>query len=86
MPQVAGNIRKSRAAILRAEGAMRLQALLAKHDGSLCNVLVEKNNAGHSEHFLPVVLQEENDDVPHGTLLPVRITGITEDKALGVRA
>jgi threonylcarbamoyladenosine tRNA methylthiotransferase MtaB len=86
MPQVAGNIRKSRAAILRAEGATQLQALLAKHDGSLCNVLVEKNNAGHSEHFLPVVLQEENDDVPHGTLLPVRITGITEDKALGVRA
>lgn len=86
MPQVAGNIRKSRAAILRAEGAKQLQALLAKHDGTLCTVLVEKNNTGHSEHFLPVVLKEENDDVPHGTVLPVRITGITEDKAWGVRA
>jgi len=86
MPQVAGNIRKSRAAILRGEGAVQLQTLLAKHDGTLCNVLVEKNNAGHSEHFLPVVLKEEHDDVPHGTVLAVRITGITEDKALGVRA
>lgn len=86
MPQVAGNIRKARAAILRAEGATQLQALLAKHDGTLCNVLVEKNNTGHSEHFLPVVLKEEQDDVPHGTVLPVRITGITEDKAWGVRA
>ena len=57
MPQVPMNIRKERAAILRAEGAKELDKFFSKNLGSMVELLVEKNNMAHSENFIPVKLE-----------------------------
>lgn len=85
MPQVRGDIRKTRAAKLRESGQEQLKNLLKRHEKTDCEVLIEKNNTGHSEHFLPVVLKEEKEEIPHGTLVPVHIVAVDDDKAYGVR-
>ena len=54
MPDVPGDVRKARAARLRAAGADRLARLMAAHVGRDAVVLVEKDGAGRSEHYLPV--------------------------------
>jgi threonylcarbamoyladenosine tRNA methylthiotransferase MtaB len=56
MPQVPGDLRKDRAARLRAAGEARMRALLDRRIGRPLSVLVEKDNAGHCEHYLPVRL------------------------------
>lgn len=57
MPQVSMNIRKERAAILRAEGAKELDKFFNQNLGSKVELLVEKNNMAHSENFIPVKLE-----------------------------
>jgi len=57
MPQVPKNIRKTRAAILRAEGLKELHKFFAENLGLDVNVLVEKNNMAHTENFIPVKLE-----------------------------
>lgn len=54
MPQVPGNIKKERAAKLRALGKKLLTAELEKIRGRTVSVLVEKPFEGKTEHFLPV--------------------------------
>lgn len=56
MPQVAKLLRKTRAAILRAEGEKQLQKFLASRVGKTENVLVEANGTGRTEHFAEVKL------------------------------
>lgn len=59
MPQVPKQIRKERAAILRAEGIKELHKFFARNVGKDVNVLVEKNNMAHTENFIPVKLDGE---------------------------
>lgn len=59
MPQVPMNIRKERAAILRAEGTKELDKFFSKNLGSMVELLVENNNMAHSENFIPVKLEGE---------------------------
>lgn len=59
MPQVPKQIRKERAAILRAEGIQELHKFFAQNVGKDVNVLVEKNNMAHTENFIPVKLDGE---------------------------
>jgi threonylcarbamoyladenosine tRNA methylthiotransferase MtaB len=54
MPQVPKNIRKERAAILRAEGIKELHKFFNQNIGRDVNILVEKNNIAHTENFIPV--------------------------------
>jgi len=54
MPQVPKNIRKERAAILRAEGIKELHKFFNQNLGRDVNILVEKNNIAHTENFIPV--------------------------------
>ncbi len=54
MPQVPKNIRKERAAILRAEGIKELHKFFNQNLGRDVNILVEKNNMAHTENFIPV--------------------------------
>lgn len=61
MPQVPKQIRKERAAILRAEGIQELHKFFAQNVGKDVNVLVEKNNMAHTENFIPVKLEGEYD-------------------------
>jgi threonylcarbamoyladenosine tRNA methylthiotransferase MtaB len=58
MPQVAGDIRKARAAQLREAGEENLRGFLASKVGSMANVLVEKQGRGHSEQFIEVHMPE----------------------------
>jgi threonylcarbamoyladenosine tRNA methylthiotransferase MtaB len=59
MPQVPMNIRKERAAILRAEGVKELAKFFNANLGRKVELLVEKNNIAHAENFIPVKLEGE---------------------------
>lgn len=77
MPQVAGDIRRERAARLRAAGARKLDSLMQRRTGGQASVLVEKRDdqgraIGHSEDFLPVAVA--NTDATAGTILPAILT------------
>jgi threonylcarbamoyladenosine tRNA methylthiotransferase MtaB len=82
MPPLPGTVIKERAARLRARGADALAARLDAMIGSRHTVLMERGGIGRTPCFTPVVL----GDVPHGTFLPVRITGRSGDRLQGVPA
>ncbi len=71
MPQVPAEVRRERAARLRALGDRRRRAFFAGERGKLRTVLVERQGRGRTEHFAPVEL--EGAAPPAGTLIPVRI-------------
>ena len=73
MPQVNGTAIKERAARLRAAGAAALAATLDSHIGREVSVLMEKDERGHSEHYLPVALS----GAPPGAIVTAKITGAT---------
>jgi threonylcarbamoyladenosine tRNA methylthiotransferase MtaB len=72
MPQLPHATVKARAAWLRQKGEAALGARLAGMKGSRHMVLAERGGIGRTPCFTPV---EIGDDVPHGTFLPVLITG-----------
>jgi threonylcarbamoyladenosine tRNA methylthiotransferase MtaB len=72
MPQVEKSIRKERAAILRQEGLVQQKLFFEKSIGSKVEVLVEKNNIGHSENFIPVKLPGE----PQGSIVTMTLRGL----------
>lgn len=56
MPQVFPEVRKERAARLRSKGEEQLTKFLKFHVKQNRQVIVEKDNFGHTEHFAPVRL------------------------------
>jgi threonylcarbamoyladenosine tRNA methylthiotransferase MtaB len=64
MPQVEKHIRKKRAAILREEGKKELKCFFEKSAGKEAKILVEKDNMGHTENFIPVKIAASNDIIP----------------------
>jgi threonylcarbamoyladenosine tRNA methylthiotransferase MtaB len=82
MPPVPGTVIKERAARLRARGAAALAARLDAMIGSRHTVLMERGGIGRTPCFTPVAI----GDIPHGTFLPVRITGRSGDRLQGVPA
>lgn len=72
MPQVAKEIRKERAARLRALGERQTDAFLQSQIGKIVNVLVEKDGEGLTEHFAPVKLSAGKI----GDVISVRITAV----------
>lgn len=75
MPQVRGDVRKARAAVLRERGAAQLEKFLKRQVGKKFQVIVEKGNTGHTEHFAPVRLDRE---CGQGALVEFRATGAAE--------
>ena len=71
MPVVPKTIRRERAAHLRELGAARLSTFMKTRVGAKASVLIEKNNSGRCEQFLPVKL---NHQVDTGTLISCQIT------------
>ncbi len=59
MPQVQGNVRKSRAAQLRKAGEANLDAFYVSKVGQKMQVLVESAGRGHSEQFVDVAVPEQ---------------------------
>ncbi len=79
MPQVPVNIRRERAARLRAAGKARLLTFLESRVGEEADVLVERPHRGHSEHFAPVQLL--NLGTP-GTIARTRLVGVDQERLL----
>ncbi len=70
MPPVYPPTRKARAKVLRELGDQNLIKRLNEFQGREATVLVEKNNTGHTEHFIPVKL---SSNVAEGALVRVRL-------------
>lgn len=73
MPRVPGDVVKDRAARLRAKGEDAMAAFLASRVGREASVLVEGDNTGFSEHYLPVRLDVPAQD---GAIVQVRVAGV----------
>lgn len=61
MPQVAKEVRKERAAALRAAGEKNLQKYLQGQIGKTLNILLEKDLVGRTEHFVVVGLDKPQE-------------------------
>ena len=72
MPPVDHPIRKQRAKVLREAGEANLQKRLQENIGREVEVLIEKNNTGHTPHFIPVKF---DTDLAEGTLVRAKLTG-----------
>jgi threonylcarbamoyladenosine tRNA methylthiotransferase MtaB len=82
MPQLQGATVKQRAARLRLKGDAALTARLDAMKGTRHMVLMERGGIGRTPCFAPV----EIGDVPHGTFLPVHITGRNGERLTGTPA
>jgi threonylcarbamoyladenosine tRNA methylthiotransferase MtaB len=87
MPQVPGDVRKERAARLRAAGQGALLRYFAARIGAPVSVLIERAEDGmgfgHSEHFAPVRLRSA---AQIGAVVTGRVAGHTEDHLLAEAA
>jgi len=81
MPQVAGEVRRERAARLREAGEAALAAYLATQVGAEAEVLVETANEGHTPHYARVRLEGE---APAGACVRVRLADARGDHMLGL--
>ena len=79
MPQVAPEIRKARAARLRAAGARALDGFLRSRIGRHADALIEKPGFGRTEHYAPVSVEGGTA----GAIMPVRVTGVSEGRLVG---
>ncbi|MHC2623701.1 threonylcarbamoyladenosine tRNA methylthiotransferase MtaB [Bradyrhizobium huanghuaihaiense] len=71
MPQVAGGVIKERAKRLRAAGEAALRQRLQAEIGATREVLIESEEQGRTEHYLPVAVAGERV----GSVVPRMITG-----------
>ncbi|MGF1562908.1 MAG: tRNA (N(6)-L-threonylcarbamoyladenosine(37)-C(2))-methylthiotransferase MtaB [Geminicoccaceae bacterium] len=85
MPQVPKELRKQRAAALRAKGDHAVRGLHEREQGQRRQIVIEQGDKGHSEHFALVQL-ERPAPKPAGALLDVRITGQGDGHLIGVAA
>jgi threonylcarbamoyladenosine tRNA methylthiotransferase MtaB len=79
MPQLPRGLVKERASRLRARGEAALAARLDAMRGTTHTVLAERGGIGRTPCFTPV----EIGPIPHGTFLPVAITGRRGDRLVG---
>lgn len=77
MPQVPGDVRKARAARLRAAGDAAVARFLATQVGRTAEVLVEQDTTGRTEQFALVALDRE---VEAGSIVRAEITGVDGDR------
>ena len=76
MPAVPKPVRRERAARLRTLGTARLSTFMETRVGAKARVLIEKNNLGRCEQFLPVKLDHQ---VKAGALISCQITNTNGD-------
>jgi threonylcarbamoyladenosine tRNA methylthiotransferase MtaB len=81
MPSVPVTTRRERAARLRAVGADNARRFFAAQVGREATVLAETEEAGHTEHFIPVRIV-----AAPGTLLRARIVAARDDGLLAEAA
>ncbi len=83
MAQLPGEVRRERAARLRAAGEAALARYLQSRVGTEAQVLAEDARRGHSRHFAPVRL---DFDAEPGAIVGARIQGAAGDHLIGHRA
>lgn len=83
MPQVAGPVRRERAARLRARGDAALTAYLARQVGGVADVLMETEGVGRTEQFAPVGVA---DPASPGAIVRAEITGVENGRLIGAAA
>lgn len=88
MPQVPGDVRKQRAAALRARAAIRRQHWLQSLVGTVQDILIERpGDRGHTPNFAEIRLSSGDrlaDRV--GEIVPMVVTGIDNASLLGIAA
>ena len=82
MPPVPVPLRRERAARLREAGAEAAARFFAGRAGREETVLFEAGNRGHTEHFVPLRLQDGAAPVPRGALRRVRAMAAAADGLL----
>ncbi|MGE0736957.1 MAG: tRNA (N(6)-L-threonylcarbamoyladenosine(37)-C(2))-methylthiotransferase MtaB [Alphaproteobacteria bacterium] len=80
MPAVPKQIRKARAAALRAKGEQRLAAFLGAQQGLSVSALVEQGNLARTEQFAAIRLDR---GMPAGSIVCARVTGSTATELRG---
>lgn len=80
MPSVPLQIRKDRAAQLRAQGEVQLQKFMQAQIGKTAQAIIEKNGIGRTEHFAEVKLDQV---LEAGTLANVMIDVIVDGMLQG---
>lgn len=83
MPQLPGDVRKARAAELRAAGDAQVRRFLDARIGDTTAVLVEKDSEGRSPHFANVRI---NGAVDAGQIVPARIVARDNDTLIAHKA
>jgi threonylcarbamoyladenosine tRNA methylthiotransferase MtaB len=78
--QVDPALRKQRAALLRKLGDKQVEKFLSFHMKQKRQVIVEQGNIGRTEHFAPVLLDQ---DQPIGSLAMVQTDGIRGNQLTG---
>lgn len=79
MPPVDKTIAKKRARDLRNLGDDIRRSRLRSMLGTVVNVLVERDNRGHTEHYVEVTM---NRDTPPGRVTPARIFDLVDDNLI----
>jgi threonylcarbamoyladenosine tRNA methylthiotransferase MtaB len=77
MPQVPGDIRRERAARLRAAGARRADAFLRAQIGRTVEALIELDGTGRTAHFAPV---RPSVRLPARAIVPLRVEGVVDGR------
>lgn len=88
MPQVPGDVRKQRAAALRARAAIRRQVWLQSLVGTVQDVLIERpGDRGHTPNFAEIRLSSGDRLAERvGEIVPMVVTGIDNASLLGIAA
>ena len=81
MPQVAKEERKERSARMRTAGEKALRAYLKSRIGATESVLIERCGEGRTEGYARVRIID--GDPSPGTVVPVRVTGVSENRLIG---
>ena len=81
MPQVAKEERKERSARMRAAGEEALGAYLKSRIGATESVLIERCGEGRTEGYARIRIID--GDLGPGTVMPVRVTGVSENRLIG---
>lgn len=79
MPQVDRALAKERAALLRAAGERQFARLCQARMGLVESVLVERDDMGRTEQFLPVTVPGFSS----GQIVPVRVVGVSQAGLVG---
>jgi threonylcarbamoyladenosine tRNA methylthiotransferase MtaB len=84
MPQVPRDVRKERAARLRARGDAALDAFLRAQLGRRRRALIERNGAGHTDQFAAIRLSRGARVPPAGTIAELEVHAVEAGMLVGV--